>query len=124
MVEVIQADKIAVEWLAQQLLDWPDKRTAEDKTMNIGSLLKMASETLLAQYQELAAHRLSAYAPDKVTQEVKEAAARAMRDCLEVTWHDTHGNDATICKDSIDDAAQSALLAAFSALRGDDNEPD
>jgi hypothetical protein len=72
----------------------------------------------------LAGCRLSAYALDKVTPEVKEAVARAMRDCLEVTWHDTHGNDATICKDSIDDAAQSALLAAFAVLRGDDNGTD
>lgn len=48
-------EKVGVEWLAQQLIDWPNKRTDENKTMAIGPLLKMASEALLSQYRQIAA---------------------------------------------------------------------
>lgn len=33
-------------WLAQQLLDWPDRRTHPDKTMAIGALHRMAAGAL------------------------------------------------------------------------------
>ena len=53
----VLADEANIEWLAQQLLDWPDKRTDEAKTMAIGTLHRMASATILSQHQELAALR-------------------------------------------------------------------
>jgi hypothetical protein len=55
----VLAEKVNIEWLAQQLLDWPDKRTDEAKTMAIGTLHRMASATILSQHQELAALRQS-----------------------------------------------------------------
>jgi hypothetical protein len=52
-----EREGVNVEWLAQQLLDWPDKRTDETKTMAIGTLHRMASATLLSLYREVAALR-------------------------------------------------------------------
>jgi NTP pyrophosphatase (non-canonical NTP hydrolase) len=61
----------------------------------------------------LTAHRLSAYAPDKVTPEVKEAAARAIND---IKGCEGYSYDAFCVA-----AAEAAILAAFAVLRGDDN---
>ena len=75
----VLAEKANIEWLAQQLLDWPDKRTDEAKTMAIGTLHRMASATILSQHQELAALR------QPTQSDALKAAGAAIRGLLDIT---------------------------------------
>jgi hypothetical protein len=75
-----------------------------------GSRIELAAAAVNALPKLL--NSLSAYAPDKASPEVVNAAARAFY--MNPPWQGR----------SINDAMEAALLAAFSALRGDDNEPD
>jgi len=98
MVEVTQADDLAA---AKAM----GRRSVEDAT----DYRNTDAED--RQFKELrrlfAAHRLSAYAPDKVTPEVVRAAVGSYeKTCGEHAWHK---------------GMEAALLAAFAVLRGDDN---
>jgi hypothetical protein len=76
-----EREGVNVEWLAQQLLDWPDKRTDETKTMAIGALHRMASATLLSLYREVATIRQPQTDALKIAREALEPVGWLYTDC-------------------------------------------
>lgn len=81
-----------------------------DELKDILTALDTASQT--------AAHRLSAYAPEVLTPEVEEAAARAMCVAVELGPDEIMANDGPRWK-YYENTAKAALLAALAKLRGD-----
>jgi hypothetical protein len=121
MVEVTQADRDAA---AAYMKLIGDHRWSQQGILSGG-----CDNTSVV--QAFAAHRLSAYAPDKVTVEVKEAAAMAM-------WREEAERAApNVAKNRTSEAwlketeetrqrwqglATAAILAAFAVLKGDQIE--
>jgi hypothetical protein len=113
MVEVTQADR---DFVVTRFC-WTGIPLDILKTIRIGKADHHST------VQATAAHRLFAYAPDKVTPEIAQMAARKMYAGIRAPAFDTDGWGELdhARKELLTSSMTAAILAAFAVLRGDDN---